>query len=90
MLPTPQWLKECKSEVADLDGWQHWLVRRYYPIMRKDKFYRHRDYSHTFRSKADVKHFLDTGEARGKGLLQKGLICVINFFHHLQISIFIT
>ena len=35
------------------------------------QYYTHKDYAHTFRSKKEVQHFLDTGEVKGKGLLQK-------------------
>ncbi|CAN6216733.1 unnamed protein product [Urochloa humidicola] len=71
-LPLPQWLiKDYKSEVADLDGWQHFQVLRADGSERKDKYYIHRDYDHTFRSKIGVQNFLTTGEVKGKGLLQK-------------------
>ncbi|RCV21808.1 hypothetical protein SETIT_4G167300v2 [Setaria italica] len=70
-LPLPQWLKDYKSDVADLDGWEHVQVPRADGSTRKDKYYTHRDYDHTFRSKIGVQNFLKTGEVKGKGLLQK-------------------
>ncbi|CAL5048034.1 unnamed protein product [Urochloa decumbens] len=71
-LPLPQWLiKDYKSKVADLDGWQHMQVLRADGSERKDKYYIHRDYDHTFRSKIRVQIFIKTGEVEGKGLLQK-------------------
>ncbi|KAG2611095.1 hypothetical protein PVAP13_4KG142210, partial [Panicum virgatum] len=69
--PLPQWLKDYKSDVADLDGWQLEQVSRADSKGRKDKYYTYRDYEHTFRSTVEVKNFLDTGEVPGKGLLQK-------------------
>ncbi|XP_021316381.1 uncharacterized protein LOC110435282 [Sorghum bicolor] len=39
----------------------------------ESQYYTHRDYTHTFRSKKEVQHILDTGEVKGKGLLQKKL-----------------
>jgi hypothetical protein len=45
------------------------------------QYYTHRDYAHTFRSKKEVQHFLDTGEVKGKGLLQKVSISTfVNLF----------
>ncbi|CAL5053100.1 unnamed protein product [Urochloa decumbens] len=71
-LPLPQWLiKDYKSKVADLDGWQHMQVLRADGSERKDKYYIHRGYDHTFRSKIRVQIFIKTGEVEGKGLLQK-------------------
>ncbi|CAN6197887.1 unnamed protein product [Urochloa humidicola] len=69
-LPVPKWLKDYESNVADSDGWQHFQVPRQ-GSLAKDKYYTHRDYNNTFRSKNEVKVFLDTGEVKGKGLLQK-------------------
>lgn len=37
----------------------------------ESQYYTHRDYAHTFHSKKEGQHFLDTGEVKGKGLLQK-------------------
>ncbi|PUZ61120.1 hypothetical protein GQ55_4G248500 [Panicum hallii var. hallii] len=70
-LPLPQWLKDYKSDIADSDGWQVEQVARADSYGRKDKYYTHRDYDHIFRSTVEVKKFLDTGEVRGKCLLQK-------------------
>ncbi|CAL5043090.1 unnamed protein product [Urochloa decumbens] len=69
-LPVPKWLKDYKSNVADSDGWRYFQVPRQ-GSHAKDKYYTHRDYDNTFRSKNEVRHFLDTGEVKGKGLLQK-------------------
>lgn len=48
------------------------------------QFYRHRDYGYTFRSKKEVVHFLDTGEAKRNGIMEKVpmAICIINLFYH--------
>ncbi|CAL5052616.1 unnamed protein product [Urochloa decumbens] len=69
-LPVPKWLKDYKSNVADSDGWRHFQVPRQ-GSHAQDKYYTHKDYDNTFRSKNEVRHFLDTGEVKGKGLLQK-------------------
>ncbi|OQU82876.1 hypothetical protein SORBI_3005G035500 [Sorghum bicolor] len=73
-LPLPKWLNDdYKSNIADLEGWKCMEIARADGSGRKDKYYTHRDYAHTFRSKKEVQHFLDTGEVKGKGLLQKKL-----------------
>ncbi|EEE69367.1 hypothetical protein OsJ_28704 [Oryza sativa Japonica Group] len=41
----------------------------------KDKYYRHKDYNHKFRSKPEVQYFLDTGKAAGATPIQRTCCC---------------
>ncbi|KAL6890258.1 hypothetical protein ACP4OV_009021 [Aristida adscensionis] len=71
MLQIPKWLNQYEAKInIDKDGWQHWQIDRKDSRVA-DKYYSHRDYTYTFRSKPEVTHFLDTGEVKGKVLLKK-------------------
>ncbi|KAG8056246.1 hypothetical protein GUJ93_ZPchr0002g23067 [Zizania palustris] len=59
----PQFIKDHPNKEVDLDGWMI-EIRHRIKGKGKDKYYRHRDYDHVFRSKPEVKLFLDTGMAK--------------------------
>ncbi|KAL6602780.1 hypothetical protein ACP70R_043141 [Stipagrostis hirtigluma subsp. patula] len=69
-LPLPKWLKDIIPEI-EWESWQHFQVPRMDNGGAKDKYYTHRDYAYTFRSKPEVTHFLETGEVKGKRLEKK-------------------
>ncbi|KAL5201849.1 hypothetical protein ABZP36_036203 [Zizania latifolia] len=59
----PQFIKDHPNKEVDPDGWTI-EIRPRIKGKGKDKYYRHKDYDHVFRSKPEVKLFLDTGMAK--------------------------
>ncbi|BAT07283.1 Os09g0289300 [Oryza sativa Japonica Group] len=55
------WKVHPRKHEVDPDGWVVEIHLRN-DQKTKDKYYRHKDYNHKFRSKPEVKSFLDTGK----------------------------
>uniref|UniRef100_A0A0E0LZD8 MBD domain-containing protein n=1 Tax=Oryza punctata TaxID=4537 RepID=A0A0E0LZD8_ORYPU len=55
------WKVHPRKDEVDPKGWDVEIYLRN-DLKTKDKYYRHKDYNHKFRSKREVQYFLDTGK----------------------------